>query len=66
MRFLGNRSSGKQGVALARAAADRGAEVVLVAAHLEVPAPHGVRVVAVGSAIELQRAVATPPPERMP
>ena len=62
VRFLGNRSSGKQGVALARAAADRGAEVVLVAAHLEVPAPHGVHVVAVGSAIELQRAVADAAP----
>ena len=39
VRFLGNRSSGKQGVALAEAAAARGADVVLVAANLEVPAP---------------------------
>ncbi|RII89468.1 bifunctional phosphopantothenoylcysteine decarboxylase/phosphopantothenate--cysteine ligase CoaBC, partial [Clavibacter californiensis] len=38
VRFLGNRSSGRQGVALAVAARDRGADVVLVAAHLEVPA----------------------------
>ncbi|MEV7632598.1 bifunctional phosphopantothenoylcysteine decarboxylase/phosphopantothenate--cysteine ligase CoaBC [Microbacterium sp. NPDC089318] len=35
VRFLGNRSSGRQGVALALAAADRGAEVVLVAAHVD-------------------------------
>ncbi len=35
VRFLGNRSSGRQGVALALAAADRGAEVALVAAHVE-------------------------------
>lgn len=35
VRFLGNRSSGRQGVALALAAADRGADVVLVAAHID-------------------------------
>ncbi|WEG09298.1 bifunctional phosphopantothenoylcysteine decarboxylase/phosphopantothenate--cysteine ligase CoaBC [Microbacterium horticulturae] len=35
VRFIGNRSSGRQGVALARAAADRGADVVLVAAHTD-------------------------------
>jgi phosphopantothenoylcysteine decarboxylase/phosphopantothenate--cysteine ligase len=57
VRFLGNRSSGKQGVALARAAASRGAEVVLVAAHLEVPAPAGVRVREVGTALELSDAM---------
>jgi phosphopantothenoylcysteine decarboxylase/phosphopantothenate--cysteine ligase len=39
VRFLGNRSSGKQGVALAERALARGARVTLVAAHLEVPAP---------------------------
>ncbi|RKR76653.1 bifunctional phosphopantothenoylcysteine decarboxylase/phosphopantothenate--cysteine ligase CoaBC [Frondihabitans australicus] len=39
VRFLGNRSSGKQGVALANAALARGARVTLVAAHLEVPPP---------------------------
>lgn len=53
VRFLGNRSSGRQGVALAEAARDRGAEVTLLAAHLEVPAPHGVSVVEVGTADEL-------------
>ncbi|WP_432523773.1 bifunctional phosphopantothenoylcysteine decarboxylase/phosphopantothenate--cysteine ligase CoaBC [Kineococcus sp. SYSU DK006] len=57
VRFLGNRSSGRQGVALAAAAAARGADVVLVAAHLEVPAPAGVRLVAVGTARELAQAV---------
>jgi phosphopantothenoylcysteine decarboxylase / phosphopantothenate---cysteine ligase len=35
VRFIGNRSSGRQGVAVARAAADRGADVVLIGAHLE-------------------------------
>lgn len=50
VRFLGNSSTGSQGVALAEAARDRGAEVVLLAANLEVPAPAGVRVVDVGTA----------------
>jgi phosphopantothenoylcysteine decarboxylase/phosphopantothenate--cysteine ligase len=50
VRFLGNASTGSQGVALAEAARDRGAEVVLLAANLEVPAPVGVRVVAVTTA----------------
>jgi phosphopantothenoylcysteine decarboxylase/phosphopantothenate--cysteine ligase len=57
VRFLGNRSSGRQGVALATAARDRGADVVLVAAHLEVPAPSGVRVVPVSTALELSDAM---------
>lgn len=50
VRYLGNRSSGRQGIALAEAARSRGAEVVLVAAHLEVPAPAGVSVVEAGTA----------------
>ena len=59
VRFLGNRSSGRQGLAIAQAAAERGAEVVLVAAHLdadvaaEAAAVDGVRVVPVGTAAEL-------------
>ncbi|WP_347060474.1 bifunctional phosphopantothenoylcysteine decarboxylase/phosphopantothenate--cysteine ligase CoaBC [Blastococcus sp. HT6-30] len=57
VRYLGNRSSGKQGWALARVAAARGAEVVLVAANVELPAPFGVRVVPVGTAEELRAAV---------
>ncbi len=57
VRFLGNRSSGRQGVAIAEAARDRGADVVLVAAHLEVPVPAGVEVRNVGTAEELRVAV---------
>jgi phosphopantothenoylcysteine decarboxylase/phosphopantothenate--cysteine ligase len=59
VRYLGNRSSGLQGWALARVAAARGAEVVLVAANVEAPAPFGVRVVPVGSAEELRTAMHT-------
>ncbi|WP_432565230.1 bifunctional phosphopantothenoylcysteine decarboxylase/phosphopantothenate--cysteine ligase CoaBC [Kineococcus sp. SYSU DK003] len=57
VRFLGNRSSGRQGVALAAAAAARGASVTLVAAHVEVPTPAGVDVVPVQTAAELAEAV---------
>jgi phosphopantothenoylcysteine decarboxylase/phosphopantothenate--cysteine ligase len=57
VRYLGNRSSGRQGWALARVAAVRGAEVVLVAANIEAPAPFGVRVVPVGTAEELRTAM---------
>jgi phosphopantothenoylcysteine decarboxylase/phosphopantothenate--cysteine ligase len=57
VRFLGNRSSGKQGYALASAAAARGAEVDLVAANVTLPAPLGVTVVDVVSALELRDAV---------
>jgi phosphopantothenoylcysteine decarboxylase/phosphopantothenate--cysteine ligase len=57
VRFLGNFSSGRQGVALAEAARDRGASVVLVAAHLDVPPPAGVEVVAVATAEGMLEAV---------
>jgi phosphopantothenoylcysteine decarboxylase/phosphopantothenate--cysteine ligase len=57
VRYLGNRSSGRQGWALARVAAARGAEVTLVAANVELPAPFGVRVVPVGTAQELRGAM---------
>jgi phosphopantothenoylcysteine decarboxylase / phosphopantothenate---cysteine ligase len=57
VRFLGNRSSGKQGYALAAVAAARGADVVLVAANTSLPAPDGVDVVPVGTVLELQSAV---------
>ncbi|MFE4469120.1 bifunctional phosphopantothenoylcysteine decarboxylase/phosphopantothenate synthase [Leifsonia sp. NPDC056824] len=57
VRFLGNRSSGRQGVAVAAAAQARGAEVVLIAAHLEVEPPEGVELVQVQTALELQEAV---------
>ncbi|MCZ2812828.1 bifunctional phosphopantothenoylcysteine decarboxylase/phosphopantothenate--cysteine ligase CoaBC [Modestobacter sp. VKM Ac-2979] len=59
VRFLGNRSSGLQGWALARVAAARGAEVVLVAANVELPAPFGVRQVPVETAEELRLAMHT-------
>ena len=54
VRYLGNRSSGKQGLALAQAAADRGAHVTLVAANLEPPVPAGIEVVPVETALHLQ------------
>jgi phosphopantothenoylcysteine decarboxylase / phosphopantothenate---cysteine ligase len=57
VRFLGNRSSGRQGYALARTAAARGAEVTLVAANVALPDPAGVKVVRVGTAEELRTAV---------
>jgi len=44
-RYVGNRSSGRMGVALAEEARRRGAEVVLLAANLAVPAPHGVETI---------------------
>jgi phosphopantothenoylcysteine decarboxylase/phosphopantothenate--cysteine ligase len=57
VRFLGNRSSGRQGVALAATARARGAEVTLVAANVALPVPSGVKVVPVVSAAELRDAV---------
>ncbi|RLP72622.1 bifunctional phosphopantothenoylcysteine decarboxylase/phosphopantothenate--cysteine ligase CoaBC [Mycetocola manganoxydans] len=57
VRFIGNRSSGKQGVALATAALRRGATVTLIASHLDVPVPAGLTVVDAPSAAELHDAV---------
>lgn len=57
VRYLGNRSTGKQGVALAEAARDLGAQVHLIAANIEVPAPEGVRVTRVERALELREVV---------
>ena len=57
VRFLGNRSSGRQGVALARTAATRGAEVTLVAGSMDVDPPAGVRVVRVESAEQMRTAM---------
>jgi phosphopantothenoylcysteine decarboxylase / phosphopantothenate---cysteine ligase len=56
VRFLGNRSSGKQGYALARAAAARGARVTLVTANVTLPDPAGVDIVRVGTTEELRKA----------
>ncbi|MBT2209730.1 bifunctional phosphopantothenoylcysteine decarboxylase/phosphopantothenate--cysteine ligase CoaBC [Actinomadura sp. NEAU-AAG7] len=57
VRFIGNRSSGLQGYALARTAVARGARVTLVAANVALPDPAGARVVPVGSAEQLRAAV---------
>lgn len=57
VRYLGNRSSGRQGLALAEVAVARGARVTLVAANVERPTPAGVRRVDVGTTEELRSAV---------
>jgi phosphopantothenoylcysteine decarboxylase/phosphopantothenate--cysteine ligase len=57
VRYLGNRSSGLQGYALARTAAARGAEVTLVAANVTLPDPAGVKVVRVETTAQLRDAV---------
>ncbi len=57
VRFLGNRSSGRQGYALATTALARGAEVTLVAANVALPDPAGAKVVRVVSASDLRAAV---------
>lgn len=58
VRFLGNRSSGKQGIALATAASELGAQVHLIAAHVEVEIPGNLhRVTRVSSALQLREAV---------
>ncbi|MEU7024771.1 bifunctional phosphopantothenoylcysteine decarboxylase/phosphopantothenate--cysteine ligase CoaBC [Streptomyces sp. NPDC046203] len=57
VRYLGNRSSGKQGYALARAAAARGARVTLIEADTGLPDPAGVDIVRVGTAVQLREAV---------
>jgi phosphopantothenoylcysteine decarboxylase/phosphopantothenate--cysteine ligase len=57
VRFLGNRSSGKMGFAIAAEAAQRGAEVVLVAGPVQLPTPPGVRRVDVRSAQQMHDAV---------
>ena len=57
VRFIGNRSSGRQAVALAQRAFQRGAEVTLIAAHLEVDPPEGVKVINVSTAAQMQEVV---------
>lgn len=56
VRFIGNRSSGRMGIALAAAAAKRGAEVILIAANVPLPAPVGVRRIDVETAAQLAAA----------
>jgi len=57
VRFLGNRSSGRQGYTLARAAVSRGAKVTLVSANVALPDPAGADVIRVGSAAQMREAV---------
>jgi phosphopantothenoylcysteine decarboxylase/phosphopantothenate--cysteine ligase len=58
VRFIGNRSSGRMGIALAGAAARRGANVTLLAANVALPAPAGVRRVDVETTADLRAAAA--------
>jgi len=57
VRFLGNRSSGKMGAAIAEAARDRGATVTLVAGSMSVPAPRGMTVIEATTAADMHQAV---------
>ncbi|MCX4868319.1 bifunctional phosphopantothenoylcysteine decarboxylase/phosphopantothenate--cysteine ligase CoaBC [Streptomyces sp. NBC_00257] len=57
VRYLGNRSSGKQGYALARTAVARGARVTLVEANTGLPDPAGADVLHAGTAVQLREAV---------
>ena len=57
VRYVGNRSSGRMGIAVAHEAARRGAEVTLVCANVSLPLPAGVRAVAVETAAELEAAL---------
>ncbi len=63
VRYVGNRSSGRMGVALAAEAVHRGAEVTLIAANVALEMPEGVRVVAVQTAAELGAAAQAEFPE---
>ncbi|MHB8158311.1 MAG: bifunctional phosphopantothenoylcysteine decarboxylase/phosphopantothenate--cysteine ligase CoaBC, partial [Desulfocucumaceae bacterium] len=63
VRFISNHSSGKMGYALARAASDRGARVVLISAPVSLPVPPGVEGVLVESALEMRDAVMSRYPE---
>jgi phosphopantothenoylcysteine decarboxylase/phosphopantothenate--cysteine ligase len=56
VRYIGNRSSGRMGFALATQAARRGAQVTLIAANVALEPPPGATLVAVGTAAELKRA----------
>src|SRR3984893_3685723 len=57
VRFISNRSSGKMGYALAQAAAERGARVILVSGPVQLDAPPNVQVIAVKTAVEMRDAV---------
>ena len=57
VRYIANRSSGRQGFAIAAAAADAGAQVTLVAGPVHLPTPAGVMRVDVETALEMEKAV---------
>ena len=57
VRYIGNRSSGKQGYAVAQAALDRGAEVTILSANVNLPDPVGATVIRVESTNELEMAL---------
>ena len=57
VRFIGNRSSGKQGIAIANAAKNRGAQVQLIAANCDVVSPTGIDVIHVETTLEMQAAL---------
>lgn len=59
VRFIGNRSSGKQGYAVAQAALDRGAEVTILSANVSLPDPVGATIVRVESTKDLEIALGT-------
>ncbi|WP_157156093.1 MULTISPECIES: bifunctional phosphopantothenoylcysteine decarboxylase/phosphopantothenate--cysteine ligase CoaBC [unclassified Diaminobutyricimonas] len=56
VRYIGNRSSGRQGIAIAEAAAARGATVTLIVANLEVDVPEGIDIVEASTAADLETA----------
>lgn len=57
VRYIGNSSTGKQGIALAQAALDRGAQVTLICANVSLPTPIGAQVVSVQTADQLAKTV---------
>ncbi len=57
VRYVGNRSSGKMGYALATEARDRGAHVLLISGPVALPAPYGVELSSVGTAMQMRDAV---------
>jgi phosphopantothenoylcysteine decarboxylase/phosphopantothenate--cysteine ligase len=57
VRFIGNHSSGKQGIALAQAALDRGAEITFIAANIDLPIPNVQRLIRVSSVSDLENAL---------
>ena len=62
VRFIGNRSSGLMGFAIAREAVERGAKVTLIAGDTSVPAPRGIDLVRVGTAEAMRQAVLSAAP----